>query len=67
MQHAITLAKLPFSLSSAPQVKPCQAGFLEYRREGPYFVLSFLLCLFCVLCGVTKKYLSEPVHDHDKR
>ena len=24
----------------------------EYRRKGPYVVLSFLLLLFCVLCGV---------------
>ena len=24
----------------------------EYRREGPYFVLSCLLLLFRVLCGV---------------
>ena len=24
----------------------------EYRLKGPYVVLSFLLLLFCVLCGV---------------
>ena len=24
----------------------------EYRPKGPYVVLSFLLLLFCVLCGV---------------
>ena len=24
----------------------------EYRRKGPYVVLSFLLLPFCVLCGV---------------
>ena len=24
----------------------------EYRVESPYVVLSFLLLLFCVLCGV---------------
>ena len=24
----------------------------EYRRKGPYVVLSFLLLLFCVLCGL---------------
>ena len=24
----------------------------EYRVKGPYVVLSFLLLLFCVLCGV---------------
>ena len=48
---AITLAKCFFS--SATQVKPCRAGLgigwvthREYRREGPYFVLSFLSLLF---------------------
>ena len=41
------------------QVKPCQLGLRtgwvtnhEYRLEGPYVVLTFLLLLFCVLCGV---------------
>ena len=24
----------------------------EYRLKGPYVVLSFILLLFCVLCGV---------------
>ena len=39
-------------------MKPSRAGFgtgwvtyREYRREGLYFVLSFLLLNFCVLCG----------------
>ena len=27
----------------------------EYRHEGPYFVLSFLRLLFCLLCGVIFK------------
>ena len=67
MQHAITLVKLLFSLSRALQVKLCQAGFREYRREGPYFVLSFLLFLFCALCGVTESICLKPVQDHDKR
>ena len=41
------------------QVKPCRSGLRsrwvtnrEYRLKGPYVVLSFLLLLFCVLCGV---------------
>ena len=29
--------------------------YREYRREGPYVVLSFLLILFCVLCSVIFK------------
>ena len=33
----------------------------EYRREGPYFVLSFLLLLFCVLCGVILKSVLESI------
>ena len=39
--------------------KPCRSGLRngwvtnrEYRLKGPYVVLSFLLLLFCVLCGV---------------
>ena len=38
----------PVANSGAPQVKPCRAGLgfgwvthREYRREGPYFFLSF--------------------------
>ena len=34
---------------------PCRAGWVTYcgyRHESPYFVLSFLVLLFCVLCGV---------------
>ena len=41
------------------QVKPCRSGLRtgwvtnrEYRLKGPYVVLSFLLLLFCVYCGV---------------
>ena len=41
------------------QVKRCRSGLRngwvtnrEYRLKGPYVVLSFLLLLFCVLCGV---------------
>ena len=52
---AITPAKLGFL---ATQVKPLRAvlgtGWIIHRencREGPYFVLSFLLLLFCLLCG----------------
>ena len=48
-----------FYLSSGAQVKPCRSGLptgwvthREYRLKGPYVVLSFLLLLFCVLCGV---------------
>ena len=35
----------------------------EYRREGPSFVLSFLvlLPLFCVLCGVIFKSVLESI------
>ena len=28
----------------------------EYRLEGPYAVLSLLLLLICVLCGVIVMY-----------
>ena len=45
--------------SSGAQVKPCRSGLRtgwvthrEYRLKGPYVVLSFLLLLFCVLCGI---------------
>ena len=48
-----------FNLCSGAQVKPCRSGLptgwvthREYRLKGPYVVLSFLLLLFCVLCGV---------------
>ena len=47
------------TISSGAQVKPCRSGLRtgwvtnrEYRLKGPYVVLSFLLLLFCVLCGV---------------
>ena len=50
---------IKFNLSSGVQVKPCWLGLRtgwvtnrEYRLKGPYVVLSFLLLLFCVLCGV---------------
>ena len=48
-----------FNLSSGAQVKPCRSGLRTgwvthrgYRLKGPYVVLSFLLLLFCVLCGI---------------
>ena len=44
-----------FNLSSGAQVKPCRSGYVTHREcrlKGPYVVLSFLLLLFCVLCGV---------------
>ena len=54
--------------SSATQVKPCQAGLgtgwvthCEYRREFPYFALSFLLLLFCILCGVIFKSVLKSI------
>ena len=54
--------------SSATKVKPCQAGLgtgwvthCEYRREGPYFVLSFLLPLFSVLCSVIFKSVLKSI------
>ena len=44
------------------QVKPCRSelrtGWVrnrEYRLKGLYDVLSFLVLLFCVLCGVIVK------------
>ena len=55
--------------------KPChmpfrklirQLTYREYRREGPYFVLSFRLLLFCVLCGVTKSNCLKLVLDKVK-
>ena len=46
-------------LANGTQVKPCWSGLRtgwvtnnEYRLKGPYVVFSFLLLLFCVLCGV---------------
>ena len=33
----------------------------EYRREGPYFALSFLVLLFCVLCGVIFKSVLKSL------
>ena len=70
---AITLAKKMF-FSSATQVKPCRAGLgigwvthREYRREGPYFVLSFLSLLFLasnnydtVQEGISFSYIVSP-------
>ena len=48
-----------FNLSSGAQVKPSRSGLgtgwvthRDYRLKGPYVVLSFLLLLFCVLCGI---------------
>ena len=38
-----------------------QLTYREYRREGPYFVLSFRLLLFWVLCGVNKSNCLKPV------
>ena len=60
---AITLANVGF-LVAPLKLSPvgCRAGLgtgwvthREYRREGPCFVLSFLLLLFCVLYGVILK------------
>ena len=54
--------------SSATQVKPCQAGLgtgwvtqCEYRREFPCYALSFLLLLFCILCGVIFKSILKSI------
>ena len=54
--------------SGATQVKPCRAGLgtgwvthREYRREGPYFALSFLLLLFSILCGVIFKSVLKSI------
>ena len=54
--------------SSATQVKPCQAelgtGWVthcEYCREFPYYALSFLLLLFCTLCGVIFKSVLKSI------
>ena len=50
------------------QVKPRRArlgtGWVthrEYRREGPYFVLSLLVLLYCILCGVLFKSLLKSI------
>ena len=43
-----------------------QLTYREYRREGPYFVLSFRLLLSCVLCGVTKSNCLKLVLDKVK-
>ena len=55
---SFSLPRIKFN-SSGAQVKPCRSGLRtgwvtdhEYRLKGPYVVLSFLLLLFCVLCGV---------------
>ena len=56
--HDVFIAHIKFNLSSGAQVKPCRGlrtGWVsnrEYRLKGPYIVPSFLLLLFCVLCGV---------------
>ena len=33
----------------------------EYRREGPYFVLSFFVLPFWVLCGVIFKSVLKSI------
>ena len=50
------------------QVKPCRSGlrtgwvtYREYRLKGTYVVLSFLLLLFCVLCGVIVKGVLKSI------
>ena len=55
-------------LSSATQVKPCRAGLRtgwvthgEYCREGPFFVLSFLFLLSCLLCDVIFKSVLKII------
>ena len=56
MYLAITLAKV--SLVTVLKLSPVSWGITgrvtndEYRLKGPYVVLSFLLVLFGVLCGV---------------
>ena len=35
--------------------------YREYRREGPYVVLSFILILFCALCGVIFKSVLKSI------
>ena len=54
--------------SSATQVKPCRAGLRtgwithrEYCREGPFFVLSFLFLLSCLLCEVIFKSVLKII------
>ena len=54
--------------SGAYQVKPRRAGLRtgwvthrDYRREGPYFILSFLLLHFCILCGVIFKCVLKSI------
>ena len=35
--------------------------YREHRRKGPYVVLSFLLLIFCVLCGVIVKSVLKSI------
>ena len=51
---AISLAKLGLvtALKLSPGVRTGLVTNREYRLKGPYVVLSFLLLLLCVLCGV---------------
>ena len=69
LQSVIIILEIRISRRSVFLVGPlklspvgCRAGLgtgwvthREYRREGPCFVLSFLLLLFCVLYGVILK------------
>ena len=50
------------------QVTPCRSGLRtgwvtnhEYRLEGPYVGFSFLLLLFCVLCGVIVNSVEKQI------
>ena len=63
---AITLTKL--GLVGALWVKPCRSGlrtgwltYSEYRRGGPYVVLSFLLLLLCESYGVIFKSVLKSI------
>ena len=53
----------PFTLTAVGRAWELegQLTYREYRREGPYFVLSFRLLLFWVLCGVNKSNCLKPV------
>ena len=39
----------------------CAERFSALNRKGPYFVLSLLLLLFCVLCGVIFKSVLKSI------
>ena len=63
----ITLAQLGLVINGI-QVKPCRSGLRtgwvtnrEYPRKGPYVVLSFLLFLFFVFCGVIVKSVLKSI------